>query len=70
MDVNAVGGGANGPANSGTPRIGVVEGPAAQVTGAVAIWAVRLPVGRLAVPGPVSKELLWARQAYLTLAWS
>ena len=68
MDVDTVGGGANGPANSGASIIGAVEGPAAPVTGAVDIRAARLPVGRLAVPGPVSKELLhWAR---LNSAWS
>ena len=55
-----VGSGANGFANGGAPRIGAVEGPAAPVMGAMAIRAARLPVEGLAVPGPVSKELLWA----------
>ena len=55
MDVDAVGGGADGPANGGASIIGAVEGPAAPVTGAVAIQAVRLPMEGLAVPGPVSK---------------
>ena len=62
-----MGGGADGPANSGASIIGAVEGPAAPVTGAMAIWAARLPMEGPAVPGPVSKELLWA---HLTLAWS
>ena len=60
MDVDMVGSGANGFANGGAPRIGAVEGPAAPVMGAMAIRAARLPVEGLAVPGPVSKELLWA----------
>ena len=70
MDVDMAGSGANGFANGGAPRIGAVEGPAAPVTGAVAIQAARLPVEGPAVPGPVSREGLWARRACLTLAWS
>ena len=70
MDVDMVGSGANGPVNGWAPSIGAVEGPAATVTGAMVIRAARLPVARPAVPGPVSKELLQARQARLTLAWS
>ena len=62
-----VGGGADGPANSGAPIIGIVEGPVAPATGAVDRWAARLPMGRLAMPGLVSKELL---RAHLTSAWS
>ena len=67
MDVDAAGGGADGLANGGAPRLGAVEGPVAPVTGAMAIWAVRLPVGRPSMPGLVSKELLRAR---LTSVWS
>ena len=70
MDVDAVGSGANGFANGGAPRIGAVEGPATPVTGAVVIWAARLPVEGPAVPGPVSKELLRAQRARLASAWS
>ena len=70
IDVDAVGGGADGPANGRAPRIGAVEGPVAPVMGAVAIWAARLPMEGLAMPGPVSKELLRAWRAYLTSAWS
>ena len=70
MDVNVVGSGADGFANSGAPRIGAVEGSATPVTGAVVIQAARLPVEGPAVPGPVSKELLRARQAHLASAWS
>ena len=70
MDVDVAGSGADGFANGGALRIGVVEGPAAPVMGAVAIQAARLPMGRPAVPGPVSKELLWAWWARLTSAWS
>ena len=70
MNVNAAGSGANGFANGGAPRIGVVEGPAAPITGAVAIQAARLPVEGPAVPGPVSKELLQAQWARLASAWS
>ena len=66
MDVDVAGSGADGLANGGAPRIGVVEGPATLVTGAVVIRAVRLPMGGPAMPGPVSKELLWA---CLALAW-
>ena len=61
---------ANGPANGGALIIGIVEGPVALVTGAVDIWAARLPVGRLAMPGLVSKEFLQAQWACLTSAWS
>ena len=64
------GSGANGFANSGAPRTGAVEGPVAPVMGAVVIRAARLPMEGPAVPGPVSKELLRARQAHLALAWS
>ena len=60
MDVDAAGSGADGFANGGAPRIGVVEGPAAPVTGAVVIQAARLPVEGPAMPGPVSKEFLQA----------
>ena len=70
MDVNVAGSGADGFANGGAPRIGAVEGPAAPVTGAVAIRAVRLPMEGPAVPGPVSKELLQARWTRLASAWS
>ena len=70
MNVNAVGSRANGFANSRAPRIGAVEGPAAPVMGAMAIQAARLPVEGLAVPGPVSRELLQAQRARLALAWS
>ena len=71
MNVDMVGNGADGFANGGAPRLGAVEGPVAPIMGAMAIRAVRLPMegpGRLAVPGPVSKELL--RWACLTSAWS
>ena len=70
MDVDTAGSGADGFANGGAPRIGVVEGPATLVTGAVVIRAVRLPVEGLAVPGLVSRELLQARWARLASAWS
>ena len=70
MDVNTVGGGADGPANGGAPTIGAVGGLVAPVTGAMDIWAARLPMGRPAMPGPVSKELLRAWWAHLTSAWS
>ena len=70
MDVDTEGSGADGFANSGAPRIGVVEGPAIPVTGAVVIQAVRLPVEGPAMPGLVSKELLQARRARLASAWS
>ena len=69
MDVDAVGGGADGPANGRAPTIGAVGGLVAPVIGAMDIRAVRLPMGRPAVPGLVSKELLWAQWAHLTLAW-
>ena len=70
MAVDEAGGQADGFANGRAPRIGAVEGPAAPVTGAVAIWEVRLPMEGLAMLGPVSNELLWARQARLASAWS
>ena len=60
MNVDTVGSGADGFANGGAPRIGAVEGPAAPITGAVAIRAVRLPVEGPAMLGPVSKDLLQA----------
>ena len=69
MDVDMAGGGANGPANGGASIIGAVEGPAAPVMGAVTIRAARLPMEGPAMPGPVSKELLWAWRARLTSAW-
>ena len=59
MDVNVTGSG-DGPANGGAPMIGMMEGSAAPVIGAIDIWAVRLPIGKPAVPELVSKELLWA----------
>ena len=70
MDVDTAGSGADGFANGGAPRIGAAEGPATPVAGAMVIRAVRLPVYGLAVPGPVSKELLWAQRACLASAWS
>ena len=70
MDVNVVGSGADGFANGRDPRIGAVEGPAAPVMGAMAIRAARLPVEGPAMPGLVSRELLWAQWARLTSAWS
>ena len=70
MDVDVAGSGADGFANSRAPRIGVAEGPATPVAGAVVIRAARLPVEGPAVPGPVSKELLRARRARLASAWS
>ena len=70
MDVDTAGSGADGFANGGAPRIRAAEGPATPVAGAVVIRAARLPVEGPAVPGLVSKELLWARRAHLALAWS
>ena len=64
------GSGADGFANGGAPRIGVAEGPATPVAGAVVIRAARLHVEGPAVPGLVSKELLRAQRAHLALAWS
>ena len=60
MNVDTAGSGANGFANGRAPRLGEVEGPAAPVMGAVVMRAARLPVEGLAMPGPVSKELLRA----------
>ena len=37
-------------------------------TGAIEIWAVRLPMGKLVMPGPASRELLRALLALLTSA--
>ena len=45
---------------------GVMGSSVASVTGAVERQAVRLPMGRPAMPGPVSRELLWAQLAHLT----
>ena len=68
MDVNTMGGGANGPVKGGAPVNEITEGLATSATGAVEIWAVRLHIGRRAMPGLASRELLWAWWACLTLA--
>ena len=69
MDVDTAGSGADGFANGRAPRIRAAEGSATPVAGAVVIQAARLPMDGPAMPGPVSKELLWARRARLASAW-
>ena len=64
MDVDVAGGGADGLAKGRAPMNGMMEGSAIPVIGAMEIQA----AGRLAMPGPVSKELLWAQWACLTSA--
>ena len=60
MDVDTADCGADGPAKGGAPTIRMIGGSATPVIGAVDIQAARLPMGRPAVPGPASRELLQA----------
>ena len=61
MDVNAIGGSVIGSAKGGASVDGMTGSSVAPVNDATEIQAARLPVGRPAVPGPVSRELLWAQ---------
>ena len=59
---------ADGPAKGRAPMIGTMGGLATLVIGVMEIQAARLPAERPAMPGPVSKALLWAQWAHLTSA--